>query len=280
MKKHCTVGACIGMLLFHCASLRSEGIPEPYVTIYGVVTNVTASGQVRLTEGALAWRFQPSDGTAPVVISASLTNINDQFCYILQVPCESPVAGFLLSSNTLKIVNPAVSYNWSSITIDGVVAKPVFFSQNGISMTPSARGIVERVDLFVSNNYADIDGNGLPDNWEYANFGRLGNDPNSDPTHKGMTLRQQYIAGLNPNDPQSVFAFIRIFQHPAGGFEVDWASQTNKSYSLWRSPVLSTNAASYALVQSNLVATPPANSFRDTTVTGSAQFFYRVRVDQ
>lgn len=46
----------------------------------------------------------------------------------------------------------------------------------------------------------DLDGNGLPDDWERQNFGRTGVDPNDDPDGDGLTNMQEYLAGTHPRD--------------------------------------------------------------------------------
>jgi hypothetical protein len=53
-----------------------------------------------------------------------------------------------------------------------------------------------------ANNPAtlDTDGNGLPDQWEVANFGHLGVDPSADPDGDGVTNLNEYKNGTDPND--------------------------------------------------------------------------------
>jgi hypothetical protein len=50
-----------------------------------------------------------------------------------------------------------------------------------------------------SNALYDGDGNGLPDAWEIQHFGATGVDPNADPDNDGLTNRQEYDLGTNPN---------------------------------------------------------------------------------
>jgi hypothetical protein len=55
------------------------------------------------------------------------------------------------------------------------------------------------VRLNVIDAGTDLGGNGLPDNWETANFGHTGIDPNADPDADGWTNLQEYWNGTNPN---------------------------------------------------------------------------------
>ena len=49
-----------------------------------------------------------------------------------------------------------------------------------------------------------LDGNGLPIAWGLLNFGTTGVDPNADPDHDGMSNAQEYLAGTDPNNSNSV----------------------------------------------------------------------------
>lgn len=64
------------------------------------------------------------------------------------------------------------------------------------------RGAVQRVDF--GGAVSDSDGDGLADAWEALHFGGLGQGPAS-VSLNGRTALQNYIAGTNPNDTNSVF---------------------------------------------------------------------------
>ncbi|MEP6673259.1 MAG: hypothetical protein ABJF10_29180 [Chthoniobacter sp.] len=49
----------------------------------------------------------------------------------------------------------------------------------------------------------DTDGNGLPDAWQLAYFSQLGNLPNDDPDHDGLTNIGEYHAGTDPTNPDT-----------------------------------------------------------------------------
>jgi hypothetical protein len=43
----------------------------------------------------------------------------------------------------------------------------------------------------------------MPDAWQIAHFGHLGVNPNADPDHDGLTNRQEYEYGTDPNNPDT-----------------------------------------------------------------------------
>ena len=72
---------------------------------------------------------------------------------------------------------------------------------------------LDDLNVFVSTNGIDagidIDGNGLPDAFEFTFFGNNGVDPNADPDGDGETTFGEYQAATRPNDPNSVFHSAR-----------------------------------------------------------------------
>ncbi len=56
--------------------------------------------------------------------------------------------------------------------------------------------------MFTANN--DTDNDGLPDSWEIANFGNLNQTAVGDPDRDGVGNLQEYLAGSDPNNPNSV----------------------------------------------------------------------------
>jgi hypothetical protein len=260
------------------ASLANEaaaqGIPEPSLVMYGVIRNTQDKDRLRIVFGSLTWQFQPTGGGAPFVVSATVTNINDQFSYVLRVPCETDVPGFPVSTNALRLGSSYTRSNaFFNATTPTTLINP---SQAAFSLASTARGRIERVDLEISIVLEDLDGNGLPDAWERLYFGRLGIDPAADPDGDGLNNLAEHKAGTNPNDFQSQFKFIRVTSQ-AQGVLVEWSSVTNRFYSILRSSDLQTG---YQPLVENRPATPPVNSHLDTTVVSPGPYFYRLQLHE
>src|SRR6516164_2376433 len=81
----------------------AQGIPEPDLIMYGRVLNISSNANLRLGYGTLTCTFVPGGGGNPITASTVLTNINNQFSYILHIPCETPVTGFSQSTNTIEL---------------------------------------------------------------------------------------------------------------------------------------------------------------------------------
>jgi hypothetical protein len=246
------------------SSVMANSIPEPGLEIYGVVSNTTNVADV-------TWLV--SSTSSSVSVAASLININGQNFYLATIPFETrSLGGISLGApapNTLSL-NPTPTSYARQATVNGTNACIIYASSgstNTFTFGPADRGGVERVDLAVSPppTFAQwLTQYGLPAN----------SNPNSDPTHKGMTLLQQYIAGLNPIDPNSIFKFVGI-QPNQEGLQVQWSSAAGELYALQQaiSP-----AGPFSIVQSNIVATPGTNTFVLPMPPNGTSLFLRVVV--
>jgi len=263
--------------LFGCVALPSlaEGIPEPYLVLYGTVRN-TADNNVRMTFGSLTWQVRKVSDGRIVTVTTALTNINDQFSYVLQVPCETFIAGYQISSNALMLTPTVYTFDRSQVSYEGGPAQFVVPGQGQIALSSKDRGKMERVDLLVSVTPEDGDGNGLPDAWETRYFGTAGVDANADPDGDGMTNRAEYLAGTDPTSATSLFKFINIVAQPGGGVMIQWSSAENRIYVLERSPTLLQGYSPITTI-TNLTG-QSALEFLDSEALAPAIRFYRIRL--
>jgi hypothetical protein len=254
---------------------QGQGIPEPSLVMYGRVLNVNSNANLRLGYGTLACTFQPSGGGSPVTASTLLTNINNQFSYILRIPCETPVAGFPTSTNAIELTPGGITFSRSQITWNGNLLS---FAQPALTNTTffsNDRGRIERVDLTVSAPIVIDPVNGLPVDWELSYFGHTGIDPFADPDGDGMNNLAEYRAGTDPGDASSALRFTEIQPVP-NGVRLKWLSVDNKAYALQRA---SAPSGRFVDVQTAIAGTAPTNTYVDTTAPAASPFFYRLRVD-
>jgi hypothetical protein len=240
---------------------------------------LTASGgaTIRVTTGTLTWQIEPVAGGAPWVLSTPLTNINDQFSYLLRVPCESPEPGVTASSNTVLFTSPSTAYRRMTVLLNGQPLT-IMGGSNQFSAVLNDRGRPERIDLVLGSLPSDTDGDGLADAWEQQYFGGLSANAGDDPDGDGMSNLREYRAGTNPTNPQSRFEIVEV-KALATGVQVRWSSQSNHTYIVRRAASLMTTPSSYQAIQSGIPATPPLNVFLDTSAAANATQFYLIEVE-
>jgi len=265
------IPAALLALNFGCASLaQADGIPEPSLILYGVVNDTSAGGS-RVSFGNLTWVFQPAIGGTTVTATGVLTNINDQFSYVLRVPCETQIPGAQVSTGALTLAVSPILYNRGQVTVGGVPANFVLPALTNLTLTATDRGRIEQIDLTVNLN----SGGSLPPAWQLQYFGTTGVDPNADPDHDGMSNMQEYLAGTDPTDPQSRFQIVRVVPNSSGSL-IQWSSAQGKFYTVQRSTDLLTG---FVDSQTHIPATAPLNSAQDTSSTSGGPYFYRIRVE-
>ncbi len=242
--------------------------------LYGVVRNI-ADHNIRLTYGTLTWQFKKVATGRTVTVTTQLTNVLDQFSYVVQVPCETVLAGVQVTSNSLDVTPATAMFDRSVAFVGTNVVTFVSSSQSTVLLSSGQRGSIERVDFQVSLVCTDTDGNGLCDDWESRYFGFIGVDPKADEDRDGATNREEFLAGTHPLDRESFFRFVRVSALPDGGAQVEWSSSDGRIYSLERSTSID---EAFVPIKTGILATPQVNVFRDVSAAGLGPYFYRVRL--
>lgn len=115
---------------------------------------------------------------------------------------------------------------------------------------------------------------GLPIAWLLAKFGSTSINANADPDGDGMSNLQEYLAGRNPNDTNSVLRITSITRGTASATDTTllWLAQPTRFYAAQYRPSL----ASGLWVDFVALAAPGANSvsFIDPDPTRE---YYRIR---
>jgi len=118
--------------------------------------------------------------------------------------------------------------------------------------------------------------NGTPAWWAEWYFGVASAfDSTLDSDGDGLNNGQEYIAGTDPTQSGSVLAIEAVQPAPAGnGFVITWSSVAGKFYTIERASDITKG---FTAIATDIQATPPQNTYVDTTGTGGL-YFYRVTV--
>ena len=88
------------------------------------------------------------------------------------------------------------SYSLANMPMTG----SVFFIL-GTALDTDGDGLTDAYERLVSHsdpNMVDTDLNGMPDGWQVLHFGRIGNNPMSDPDQDGLNNLKEYLYGTDP----------------------------------------------------------------------------------
>jgi hypothetical protein len=108
---------------------------------------------------------------------------------------------------------------------------------------------------------------GLPIAWLLQNFGTTNVNAGADPTGKGMTIAQDYLAGTDPNNAASVLK-INYFTRNAHYTQLAWNSLASRCYAVQTAPNLATgvwtdffNTPIFGLTSLGFTDLAPTNEF-------------------
>ncbi len=126
-------------------------------------------------------------------------------------------------------------------------------------------------------NKGALAANGLPVAWLLLNFGTTNIDANADPTGKGISVRQDYLAGTDPNNKDSILKVTAETILAGGTYSsLTWNSVPNRYYYLQKT----TDLTMQVWIDSGLGLISPSSG---TTTSGSFTnitdpvMFYRVQ---
>ena len=173
----------------------------------------------------------------------------------------------LNGTNFVDLAGEANNILSASVTVAGdfyrVIVTPDDGQTNGVPFTTAS--------VLVPT---DSDSNGLNDDWEVANFGQLGVDPDADPDGDGFTNVQEFIAGTDPNDATSAFVITSIAED-GDDIVITFASVSGKTYEGQHS---NEPLGPIWVAFTNVTATSDSTEVTDPGAASEPERYYRVQV--
>jgi hypothetical protein len=177
-------------------------------------------------------------------------------------------------------VTMLVSANGQGLPGNGPSSRPVMAADGRtVAFQSFANDLVSRDfndkrDIFVLKlGGADTDGDGLDDDWEVAYFGNLSRNGSGDFDSDGQTDLQEFLAGTDPTNSNSVFRVLTVTPVGGGSTQVIWTGNPSRTYRVeFKDDVGATN---WTTVAGTLSWNGSAASIADTSATNSGHRYYR-----
>jgi hypothetical protein len=151
------------------------------------------------------------------------------------------------------------------------------YAPAGTDLAGNPRIIGGTVDMGAYEFYVgtdDFDSDGLPNQWEADYFGNITNAVVGTFCSNGVnTVREAYIAGLDPNDPDNRFDISDIQLLPTETI-IQWPSVSGRVYSVWWSTNLLEN---FQPLETNIPWTA-GGAFTDSFHSADGLMFYKIDV--
>jgi len=184
-----------------CLTVLHAQVPEPETVFYGRVVNRTSGQEFQVTTGALKFTVTGA-GVAPLEVTTQLQALGGgRFSYLLRIPHQAKSLDLTVQTGNLPLLTDDTGYQNSSITVDGLSARPLGTATTEFVASQARRGGVHRLDLEVFNTLEDTDGDGIPDWWE--DLHGLDKQDRSDALLRwgsgAYTNLDAFRLGLNPN---------------------------------------------------------------------------------
>lgn len=149
-------------------------------------------------------------------------------------------------------------------------------------VTPSEGGVVlpplsiNRISELRVEGVDDENSNNLSDTWEYAFFGNLSTLVSGDEDHDGASNWEEFFAGTNPVDLNSILRIDQISSEPADNLLFKWKSVKGRYYHLQRSAQL---GGGWHPVSDAMAGVDGMSSIALPLESGSEPAFFRIVVE-
>jgi len=193
--------------------LKGNGFSEPPALIYGKVVNFEVNRPpLPLFDGELSITIvNELDVNNVVVLETRLQPSGDEgvYSYSISVPQEYlPLTRE--KSKKLSIGTETGRYRIESITLDGYTATPLDRGQSLMDLGFAEKAVEHRLDLQVSVDQLDTDGDGLPDWWEdlYGLNAHFAGDASANEDGDDWDNLEELQRGGNPNENDEALTLV------------------------------------------------------------------------
>lgn len=206
--------------------------PAPHHLIYGTVRD--EYGTPLMTDQALLLLQTPS---GVQLMTTVVPGLGFDMNFQLEVPMDAGLTPDPYEPKALIAGSAFKIFVVIGVTTNLPIQMAGNFSQLG------QPGQQTRIDLTLG---VDSNGDGIPDAWELAFLASIGSNlslanlnPNLRLAGDGMTLRQEFLAGNYPFDPQEPFSLTLVAPN-SGSPMIQFTAMTGRYYTLLGSPDLRT----------------------------------------
>ncbi|MGJ8649124.1 MAG: cadherin-like domain-containing protein [Opitutaceae bacterium] len=188
------------LLLLSLAGITTAqaNVPEPSTLIYGKVLHRAYGSEHQLVEGSLVWTLRDQNGLE-YTFNAELEDIKGVFSYRIEIPHQALSSGLNVDPSVIPLGVGEMEYEFVSIEVDGYPAAILWSQIDFLKLFQNSRAATHRIDLLVSFDLLDTDGDGMPDWWEKF-YGLDWQNPDAalDSDGDGWNNLEEYYNGTNP----------------------------------------------------------------------------------
>jgi len=130
--------------------------------------------------------------------------------------------------------------------------------------------------FFLRLGSGDSDGDGMDDDWEMAFFGTLARDGKGDFDRDGATDLQEFLAGTDPTNTNSVLRAMTLTALGSGTTTVFWPAVSGKTYRVFYKDDVA--VGTWTELAGPVILDGSTARILDQTAAGHTRRFYRVVV--